>query len=219
MKQIFLSLIESAIRNIDGGVGRKLRYWYYKRRLGGCGKGVQIDTHVVIQNPSRIFIGDKVWIDHHVLLIAGPLNRERKLFSKENPHYKYEKGELHIGAEVHIAPFVILQAHGGIDIGSRLTIAAGSKVYSSSHHYRSLNDDSDTEKYCFGSMVSPDRQFLIEGPVTVGDEAAVGMNCIVLPGSHIPEGTWIGMGMIVKGEEFQPNTIYQLKQEMTSKPK
>lgn len=212
-------MIESSIRNIDGSLGRKLRYWYYRRRLGSCGKGVQIDTHVIIQNPSRVFIADKVWIDHHTLLIAGPLNRERKIFSKENLHYKYGKGELHIGSEVHIAPFVLLQAHGGISIGSRLTVAAGSKVYSSSHHYRSLIDETDTAKYYFGSMVSPDKQFLIEGPVTIDDGAAVGMHCVVLPGSHIPEGTWIGMGMIVKGEELQPNTVYQLKQEVTSKPK
>jgi acetyltransferase-like isoleucine patch superfamily enzyme len=213
------SLFESYIRNIGGAAGRRLRHWYYNKRLGACGKNVVIDTNVIISDPKNVFIGDNVWIDHGVMILAGAVPEGRKLHAKKNDSYRFQRGQLHIGNEVHIAAFVVLQAHGGISIGNRLTIGAGSKLYSLSHHYRDVTNKENNERFLFGSMVGKDKQFLIEGPIVIEDDSAVGLNCIVLPGAIIPKGTWVGVGAIIKDEKLEPGAIYQVKQEWLRKGK
>jgi len=52
-------MIESLIRNLSGGIGRKLRFLYYRKRLGGYGKGVVIDEGVYFSSLKDIYIGDK----------------------------------------------------------------------------------------------------------------------------------------------------------------
>jgi acetyltransferase-like isoleucine patch superfamily enzyme len=160
-----------------------------------------------------------VWIDHHVMIMAGPAKSGRPGHQKNNPAYQFAKGELHIGNDVHIASFVMLQAHGGMSIGNSLTIGAGSKLYSLSHHYRDVENKENLSQYLFGSMVPDSKQYLVESAVVVGNEAAVGLNCILLPGAVIPPETWIGVGMIIGSEKLESNAVYKVKQEWTYKTK
>ena len=64
-------MIECIIRNIPSSLGRRIRFFYYKRRLGACGKNVQIDIGVIFENPKRINIGDNVWLDNYCILILS----------------------------------------------------------------------------------------------------------------------------------------------------
>ncbi|MBW7892878.1 MAG: hypothetical protein H3C48_18010 [Chitinophagaceae bacterium] len=209
MFRFFSTLFEALIRNIDGSAGRKIRYWYYHNKLGSCGKKVYIDINVSFSNLRHIFLGDNVWIDNGAILLAGePGVSNRKTDIRTNENYRYRRGELHIGSEVHIGPQVIIQAHGGCQIGDKLTIGAGSKLYTLSHHYRNTADPTDTKRYHFGSMVPDKEQFLIEAPIVVQSKAGVGMNCVILPGSTIPEGTWLGVGLVVRGNHLTPGAIY-----------
>lgn len=217
MLQSFLEFVEAMIRNIGGGSGRRIRYWYYSRKLGSCGKNVYIDVNVTLLNPRSIFLGDKVWIDNGAILMAGKPENDRKTDIRTNVHYQYGRGELHIGNEVHIGPQVILQAHGGISIGNKLTIAGGSKIYSLSHHYRNTVDKLDGGNYFFGSMVPSDEQFLIESAVVVKNGAAVGLNCVLLPGAVVPGFTWLGAGIVLKNEKLEEFSIYQIEQNLLKK--
>lgn len=202
------SLIESMIRNISGGIGRKIRYSYYKRRLGGCGKNLIIDIGVIIHNPKDVYLRDNVWLDEYVIVLAGKPGESRKFLTKENPDYKFKLGELHIDSEVHIAPFVVLQAHGGMHIGAKSGVASGAKLYSLSHHYRNLLDKTDQSDYYFTPMVPANEQFLIAAPVVIGNAAAVGLNSVILPGTTVPDGTWLGVNTSLQGKSIQPNSIY-----------
>ena len=71
LKRFFFPLIESFLRNISGGLGRKLRYYYYRTRLGACGKNVFIDIGVIFNNPELIFIGSNVWIGANCVILPG----------------------------------------------------------------------------------------------------------------------------------------------------
>ncbi|HRP34174.1 MAG TPA: hypothetical protein PKV73_19890 [Agriterribacter sp.] len=216
MLRLLSGVFEAMIRNISGGAGRRLRYWYYRKKLGGCGKQVFIDVNVTFLNPGNIFIGDKVWIDNGAILMAGKPGSGRKSDIRTNPQYEYGRGELHIGSEVHIGPQVIIQAHGGCQIGDKLTVGAGSKLYTLSHHYRNTADNSDNKRYFFGSMVPTDEQFLIEGPIVVKDKSAIGLNCVIMPGSTIPEGTWIAIGLIVNRNRLIAGAIYRNLDDLES---
>ena len=78
-----------------------------------------------------------------------------------------------------------------------------------SHHYKNLNDQTDKKRYAFSTMAKKEDQFLIVGNVIVGDKAAVGINAVLLPGSKIPYGTWIGVSSLVKDNEMlEENSIF-----------
>lgn len=203
VKNVFDDFVKTIITNISGSLGRKVRYWYYKHKFKRCGKNVIIDEGVIIQNPEWISIGDNAWIDRYVVLIAGApdIDNSSRVFTiKENKAYKFERGELIIDDNVHIAPFCTIQAHGGVYLGKNITIASGSRIYSLSHHYRNLNDRDDRYEYKFSSMAPKNEQSLISSPVYIGNNCAIGLNSVVLPGTIINDGTWVGVSSYVSGE-------------------
>jgi galactoside O-acetyltransferase len=217
IKTLILDFAEGLLRNIGGIIGVKLRYYYYKYRLGSCGKNVVIDIGVVFQSPKDIFISDNVWIDKYVLILAGKPNINRKIKIKELDAYKFSIGETHIGQGVHIAPFVVVQAHGGVMIGDKVGIASGSKLYSLSHHYRNLLDRDDKRQYYFTPMVDESEQSLIAAPIVVGSGCAISLNSIVLPGTLIPDGTWIGTNVTASGMDYSVNSVYYQEQKIHNK--
>jgi acetyltransferase-like isoleucine patch superfamily enzyme len=204
-----LRIFEGLIRNIEGRTGQVVRYWYYRKRLGACGKNILIDIGVVFQNPKYIFLSDNIWLDRYAVLIAGKFNpAARKYIEKPNPVFAGSSGQLILGRGVHIAPFVLLQAHGGLSIGKNVTIASGAKIYTLSHHYKNLADPKDKKRYSFSSMADPEDQFLVSSPVVIGDNAAVGLNSVVLPGTTLQQGSWLGVLSHVHPGPTEADRIY-----------
>ena len=194
------------VQYVPGAAGDRLRRLVWRFFLGGMGKRVHIDVGVQIVNPGFIFVGDDTWIDRYVVLIAGPPHEgQRVLCRKPNPEFPAREGELHIGARCHIAPHSVIQAHGGVWIANELTIASGSRIYSMSHHYRPL-DRPQKKFYRFSSQAKEEDQALIVSPVVIRNGAAVGLNCVVLPGSTIGENSWVGTNSTVQGV-IPPNCI------------
>jgi len=168
---------------MPGGLGRKLRYWYYKKRLKECGKNVIIDVGVIIEGPEWISIGDNVWIDKYCSLIAGKVNLEGSIAKKkENKDFKWEPGELIIGSSVHIGAFNILQAHGGLYIGNNVTTSAGVKIYSLSNYpYDEQNKEVITFANCM--VRERDRVSYIISPIVVEDRVWIALDCLILGGT------------------------------------
>lgn len=211
MGRIFREFFESWLRPLGGPIGRKLRIWYYRKRLKACGENCVIEEGVYITNPHLITFGNNVWIDKNTILVAGAFDKNSRQF-KEKGNKQIPWGELHIGEGCHIAPFSLIQAHGGVQIGNNVTVASGAKIYSLSHHYRNLNDKRDQKRYSFSSTAPLKDQFMIVGNVRIGDNAAIGVNAVILPGTTIPEGTWIGVLCSPKpGEILTKNEIYTSK--------
>lgn len=209
MFQELLRIFEGLIRNVGGKTGQIIRYWYYRRRLGRCGKNVVIDVGVIFQNPRDIFFADNIWIDRYAVLIAGKfVPGQRKYVEKTNQDYQGTPGQLTVESSVHIAPFTVLQAHGGMSIGKNVTIGSGSKVYTLSHHYKNLTDPADQKRYSFSSMAAPEDQFLIVSPVVIADYAAVGLNSVVLPGTTLNRGSWLGVLTHTQPGPTEPNAVY-----------
>jgi acetyltransferase-like isoleucine patch superfamily enzyme len=208
MKSVLAQFIETIIRNISGGLGRKMRYWYYSKRFASCGKNVFIDVGVVISNPSFLHVGNNVWIDNYVLILTGAPATDRKTFKKVNKSYPYNEGELHLMDNVHVAPFVVLQAHGGLLIGANSGIASGAKLYSLSNHYRDFSNLDDHGPFYFTPLAKKENQAYISSPVVLEGGNAVGLNSVVLPGTTIPNGTWIGSNSTVQGLTYEAKAIY-----------
>ena len=195
---IFRDIRLMLITNMPGKTGEMWRYKYYKARLRSLGENVKFEPGVFISGPEFISIGHNCWIDKYVILLAGkPFRGTRKIFSKPNDNYSGEIGEICIGDNCHIAPYVFVSGLGGVKIGSNLTLAAGAKVYSFSHHYRDLSHPDITTIFKFSSMSPQDEQALILSPVVIENDSAVGLNSIILPGSTIGKGSWVGVNSVV----------------------
>jgi len=193
-KTVLYSLIESSIRNISGPLGRKLRYWYWSKRFKKCGKNVLIDEGVIIQGAEWISIGDNVWIDKYCILMAGPVNLEGKIVKKKsNRNFIWNEGELIIEDNVHIAPFCIIQAHGGVYIGKNSGLSSGVKIYSLSNL---PNDPQDISNIIYFTPLNEKSAYFCS-PIVIEENVGVALNCVILGGVTIGKNSFISIGSVV----------------------
>jgi acetyltransferase-like isoleucine patch superfamily enzyme len=201
ISSIFSSLLLWFITGVPGPAGDALRRWYYRDRLSYLGSGARIDVGVHIVNPEYVSIGENTLIDKYVLINAGPPTvGKRHVFQVQNPNFGYEEGTVIIGPNTHVAPYVVINGHGGVHIEGDSGVASGSYIYSLSHHHRDLVDSNDERLYIFSPQVSQDWQALISGPVVIRQRGALTLNCVMLPGSTIGCDAWVTMGSTVSGE-------------------
>ena len=103
-------------------------------------------------------------------------------------HYAILKGyyqnELVIGDESWIGQQCFMHAAGGISIGARVGIGPGVRILTSQHQEAGR----DTPV-----LFSP----LAMAPVSIQDDADVGVGAIVLPGVRIGRGAVVGAGAVV----------------------
>ena len=206
-----LSLPERVVAFWPGPVGNRLRRAFWKRRLGAMGDGCQFGVGVVIGSPDKVFLGDRVWIDNYVHLLAGAPAAGRSMRVKPNPSFRNEVGEIHVGSNTHIAPFCVIQGHGGISIGRDTGVAAHSMLYSLSHHHRApgVGEEFDGD-YAHAMKFSPmsleTEQAFVASPVVMEDATALGLGSIMLPGSTLGRYSWIGVHSVVR-EPVPPGVI------------
>lgn len=184
LKIIAFSLVESLIRNISGGLGQRLRYFYYSKRLKSCGKNVRIDEGVIIHNPQNIRMGNDIWILPYTTITARNLEYrigDRILIVKSNDQFKDDEGEIIIEDQVSIGSYNIIQGFGGLRIKSRVTTSARVSIYSYSHY---PFDRSNPSKITYAnSMVKSSDISCISSPVVIEEGAWLGLNVIVMGGT------------------------------------
>jgi acetyltransferase-like isoleucine patch superfamily enzyme len=196
-------LLQGAVTSIPGATGRAIRRWYWGRRMAFLGRRVAIDEGVRIDHPERISIGDDTWIDRGVILIAGEPRPGRE--TRQRRGDGVAAGMLRIGERCHIGPYSILSGIGGLEIGDEVTVSAGGRVYSLSHHYRSFARPED-RTVGFGSMLPDDRQAMVIGPVVIGRNTGLGADCLVLPGVTIGEDSFLLPRSLVR-TDIEPGVV------------
>ncbi len=160
------AIVEWLIRDIPGSLGFVLRRCYYKFRLAHLGKSSLIDVGVYFIGPKNISIGDFTWIDSRVKLEAT-------------------LGAITIGSRIHIASDVIIGTREKVEIGDYAAIAAGCRIYSNSEYpSRGLRMS--------GPMIPEKDKSFRSKPITIGKDAVVGTNSVLLPGANLQEGSILG---------------------------
>ena len=108
------------------------------------------------------------------------------------------QGELYIGDNVHIAPFCIIQAHGGVFIGNNSGLSSGVKIYSFSNVPTNPYDPSD--QVLFTTMCH--RSAYLVGSVVLDDNVGIALNSIILPGVHIEKDSFVApMSLVINSFE------------------
>jgi acetyltransferase-like isoleucine patch superfamily enzyme len=202
-------LKELLIAHMPGPLGFELRWSYWKKRLKYLGDGALIETGVYFQNPQYIAIGENSWIDKNVIILAGldrpgaGPQRERVM---EQADERVTPGVVHIGRDVHVAPHCIISGiAGGVFISDRSSVAAASKLYALSHHYRSVKDPANRSIY-FAPRVAQESQCVIQGSIFLGHNVGVAVHCVVLPGTTIEGDSFVAINSVVRGR-FEANSL------------
>jgi acetyltransferase-like isoleucine patch superfamily enzyme len=191
----------SFIALMSGPIGYAARYRYWRRRLRSLGRDVTFGLGVQISGPGYISVGDNAWIDDYAVLTAGPPGDRPYLTLQENADFHGRLGEVTIGENCHIGQHVTLQGHGGLWIGANTGVASGSRIYTLSHHHRHIGEGAPTGTvFKFSSRAPIEEQALISSPVVVGASCAVGSNSVILPGSSLGEGSWLGALSMLAGK-------------------
>jgi len=195
------------ITYLPGPMGFDLRHRFWRKKLKFLGQRAKIDAGVSFQNPDFIFIDDNSWIDKNVIILAGLDQSKRERTFVSNKDYKGEPGVVHVGKNVHIAPTCIISGiSAGVYISDDCNIAAHSKIYAFSHHYRSEKAPKD-KKFCFGPQVPEQCQYMVEGPVFLGRNTGIALNSVILPGVSIPDNCFVRINSVVHAAEFCSNSI------------
>ena len=95
-----------------------------------------------------------------------------------------EPENIEIGSNVSIQQFCLLSGYGGLKIGNDVSIAAGAKIFSSSHPY-----DNPKVKIREGKLLAE--------PVEIGSDVWIGANVVIVPGVKIGSGVVVGAGAVV----------------------
>jgi acetyltransferase-like isoleucine patch superfamily enzyme len=204
--QVCDSLLLWFVQDMPGAPGRRLRRWYWGKRLKHLGKGAIIDCGVYLQGAAHISIGDNTWIDRRVIILAGP-SRAGRATRRVGEAPANADGEVAIGANVHIAPDVLVSGiDAGVSIGDNSNIAASSKLYAYSHHFRFDARKWDRECY-FGPMVEPQFQSMVSGPIRLGRNVGVAVNCVLLPGVTVEADCFVLPNSVLPAGTYEANSL------------
>jgi len=160
----------------------------WQAKIGKMGKGVRIDSGVIIRGQARnIEIGDYSYIDVDV---------------------HFEIGEsIKIGRYVHIAPSVYIQSGGGeVIIGEYAAVANNTWIYTASNTYKAPDERERNILLSMSAAAPEGLQFVEKAPVAIEEYAFVGIGCVVLPGVRIGRGAVVGAGSVVT-KDIPPYTI------------
>lgn len=142
------------------------------------GEDVYIDKEARIVRPNLVSIGNHVAIDMCV----------------------YFSTEAEIGDYVHIAPHVSIigGAQSKIIMGHFSNIGSGSKIVCGSD---------DFTKGLINPLVPIKYRHVKLTTITFKDHATLGVNCVVMPGVTLAEGSIVGANSLVT-KDTEPWTIY-----------
>lgn len=91
-------------------------------------------------------------------------------------------GDVKVGANTWIGPFVLLDGEGGLNIGSNCSISAGVQIYSHSSVKWALSGGKEKYEYA---------------PTNIGSNCYIAPNVIIAMGTNIGDGCVIGANSFV----------------------
>ncbi len=149
-----------------------------RENLKYCGEGVRIYPLVKLINGQNAEIDDCARLFDFTFIDAG--------------------AGLKVGKYSSITWYVLIEGGGKTSIGDRAFVGPGTKILTSTY---ALNGYYTTE------LLPEGCQKIEYGDVIIEDDAYIGANATIFPGSIIRQGAVVGANAFVKGE-LEPWTIY-----------
>jgi acetyltransferase-like isoleucine patch superfamily enzyme len=148
-----------------------LRTWRLRLLGAQVGQGTRVEGGVVVRRgwsssgAGRIAIGPECQLETGVVLAAFG-------------------GEVSLGRNVFLGPYVVIYGHGGVVVGDSCLIAMHCRILSSNHTVPEMGTDIRSQ---------PDKLL----PTRIGRDVWLGAAVTVLGGVDVGDGCVIGAGSIV----------------------
>jgi galactoside O-acetyltransferase len=151
---------------------------YRANQLKKAGKDVRISELALITRPHLVEVGSYIAIDA----------------------WTYISTRLVIGSYIHIAPSVTILggASAFLKMGDFTNIGSGGRIVCASD---------DFEQGLISPIIPIEHRTVINKPIIFEDHATLGVNCTVLPGVTLGEGSIVGANSLVT-KSTEPWTIY-----------
>lgn len=194
---IGFELVTLLFTNLPGALGLFLRSRCYRPFFGHIGRDVFFGVGVVIRNPARIRLGDRVVVDDYALLDAkgdGPdrgITLGDRVFVSRNVTLGCKCGKLVIGSGVTLGPHTIIHAldQSEVTIGDNVSIAANVYIVGAPDYRTARN-----------GVPMAQQGFEPGKGIHIGSDVWLGASTIVLDGATIRDGAIVGAMALVRGE-------------------
>ena len=168
--------------------GSILRGYLYRLILGGLGKKCFIEKNIRFFNPSRLLLGDRVFLGESGLFDVGG-SAERITIGADSHisrsvTIRTQLGKVEIGEKVNIGASSFIYGYGDIDIGDNTLIANQVEIIGGDHTFEDV-----TVPMRFQGR-SPSR-------IVIGEDVWIGTHAIIVGGVTIGNGAVIGAGAVV----------------------
>ncbi len=205
-KNIFYFLFQGIVLTVFGWIptifGSMLRAIMYKTVFGGIGRSCLIDKNVRIAIPSKIFLGDRVFIGEYSYI--DPKSGRSKITLGNDVYISRlcrisgggsedYVGEVIIGDSVHVGQNCFLDGTGKLKIGKDSLLGPNVVILTGNHGFRNPN-------------VLIRLQGILPRPTTIEENVWVGANAIILDGITIGKGSVVGAGSVVT-KDIPPYSI------------
>lgn len=199
-----LEFVEWFLRDWPGESGCRVRWLYYRCRFKHLGRKARISPGVRFVGHRYISIGARSHIDIECMISAGPAALAKHECRRlDNDAFDGSEGEVSIGEAVHLAPRCVIIGHGGVQIGDYCGCTSGTFILSLTNHYARFSDHSRRD-VLFTTRAEP-RSYVV-GPVVLGRNVGVALNCVVLPGTTLSDESFLAIGSVARGT-IPPNSI------------
>jgi len=182
-------LLTSFISPIPGAIGFFLRTLFYKKLFAKIGDGTVIGPYITLRCPSRISLGNKVFLDDNVTLDAkGEESRiivGDSILIAKNSSLSCASSQIHLGDSVSVGTNCYIRASGGpVNLGSYITIGGHTVIISGNPDYKRLD-------------IPMMKQQGSSNGITIGDDVWLGVGVRVIDGVTIGDGCVVGAGAVV----------------------
>lgn len=147
-------------------------------RLAFCGEGVRLYPYFKMLRAENARLDDHCKIWDNVFIDAGK--------------------SLIIGKYTLLTWQVIIEGGAETYIGDRVFIGPGSKLITGTYEFNGYYTSEYVPDECHKNRY---------GNIRIEDDAYIGANCIIMPGTIIREGAVLGAGSFATGE-LEPWTVY-----------
>jgi acetyltransferase-like isoleucine patch superfamily enzyme len=168
--------------------GSYIRPIVYKSIFGNVGKGCLIERNVRIDNPLRVYMGDRVFIGENCFISPGSrqggIRFESDIFIAPLCGFKAFGGQITIGKHVHFSRNSFINGRGGVEIGQDSLFGPNVVLMTTNH--------------VFADVSIPIRlQGVQSAAIKIENNVWLGSNVLVMPGVTIKTGSVVAAGAVV----------------------
>jgi acetyltransferase-like isoleucine patch superfamily enzyme/acyl carrier protein len=196
-------LLTCLLGPVPGALGLVLRKLFYPRLFRTIGRGVIFGRNVIIRNPDRIVLGNRVVIDDYVVLDGRGGDGDEgvrigdEVIINRGAVIQAKVGSMCIGSHCDVGADATVISQGANVIEDMVSIAGGCKIGGGLIQIQNENPQHngvDPNDFAARGQVR-----ISKGTVRIGTKTVLGENVTVLDGAVIGSECVVGAGAVIRG--------------------